>query len=1056
VWTTTGGRETATLAENVVGAGWVHLAFTYDGQTWRAFVNGIQSQTGATPGFLLGNVEPIAIGSDGAGGSWFDGALDELTLYPYALSAEQLASHAALRSSAGVGSQVLTYNLTANTSGVLRQAALTVQDQALPVAQSAVGEIAITAIITPRPNSLGWNRTNVTVAFACATLSGATATCPESIQITEDGVHEISRTLTDSLGRSATTTLTLKVDQTAPSLAVGSPMLGEIVPAGPIDIEGSTSDLLSTVAVTCGGATGAVSGSQFSCSVNVPPGGLAVPVVARDEAGNVRSTLVEIVTAGGPGPEPTALRISPQRATMLVGQERTFSVRDDLGRIPPNVAWTVDAPALASVTMEPVPIVTAIAPGEVTLTASWAGLTATTQLTVLGATTVPVGTVLWTTSPIAGTTGEVIHADGPEGTRIYTVESASSVDVVRAFESDGSEAWSASAGGRVAQISATPEGGAVVAIADTDAGTSLIRNFGLDGRPADSPGGTSVSGFAIHPDGVLYRVEATSSGWNLVGVDIGSGRGRSAPLPVGEARSCTGGNLEHPEGCTSVPTTFAFGTPTVVWDGSVVLPVVTGLSTAIAVDYLDHTRRFEPKLALLFLRPDGSTVVREHPLGVGLSGGPGGSTGVLDVAPFKAIPDGQGGVLVAFARGIVTDTYRWRTSLARFDSEGVFTGQAGIVGHWWADLILGTDRVLAVTYGSEPGEPQRKKHVTYLTTTGVSTGWDNLTGRSVSNVAAAEGGGFLMNYSDGEIVGPTPGYEQLHLTKASHLGEGNWIGLEPQNASGNSLVGLSNLTSVAGPTFALADTRWPIANGRWFGNSPWPRPLLKSRLEEIAVAEGVSTWEEKVISPWHFNRKVGGAFQGFATWSFGPWPTNTDKLDSPLRHAATDGYVGKVIPDMLLAHEAWQKWWGPLGTNILYPRSSLFEVKAVTGTIRLDHSNFQTLGFIDAATRTAWGLARPVGHYVPLTYITVADTYIGLDVLGAALPLKVQIRHVKVAEVLERRLQNQRSRSYNIGWRDRYPLGGATKELPSGRVGRLTQRPESTPPDDPDPPRLWP
>jgi len=63
----------------VVGVGWVYLAFTADGTTWRAYVNGAAVQSGTIDGGLAPSADPLVFGRDGvAAQSWYDGALADV------------------------------------------------------------------------------------------------------------------------------------------------------------------------------------------------------------------------------------------------------------------------------------------------------------------------------------------------------------------------------------------------------------------------------------------------------------------------------------------------------------------------------------------------------------------------------------------------------------------------------------------------------------------------------------------------------------------------------------------------------------------------------------------------------------------------------------------------------------------------------------------------------------------------------------------------------------------------------------------------------------------
>jgi hypothetical protein len=77
------------------GANWIHLVGTYDGAMWRLFRNGAQAASAtAALGALPVNTGDWAIGSIGNG--WtnaFNGLIDEVAIYNYALSTNQIRSH---------------------------------------------------------------------------------------------------------------------------------------------------------------------------------------------------------------------------------------------------------------------------------------------------------------------------------------------------------------------------------------------------------------------------------------------------------------------------------------------------------------------------------------------------------------------------------------------------------------------------------------------------------------------------------------------------------------------------------------------------------------------------------------------------------------------------------------------------------------------------------------------------------------------------------------------------------------------------------------------------
>src|SRR3954467_11499907 len=76
----------------------------------------------------------------------------------------------------------------------------------------------ITASVTPAPNANGWQRANVTVRFTCADTGGSgVASCPAAVIVKTDGANQvISGTARDKAGNTASTSVTLNIDKTAP------------------------------------------------------------------------------------------------------------------------------------------------------------------------------------------------------------------------------------------------------------------------------------------------------------------------------------------------------------------------------------------------------------------------------------------------------------------------------------------------------------------------------------------------------------------------------------------------------------------------------------------------------------------------------------------------------------------------------------------------------------------------------------------------------------------------------------------------------------------------
>lgn len=81
-----------TAAESVPNDVWSHVAVTYDGATVRYYINGGARQTTLNAPGSAATSGVWSLGSWGAG-NWFPGGLDEVAVYPAALSADRLLAH---------------------------------------------------------------------------------------------------------------------------------------------------------------------------------------------------------------------------------------------------------------------------------------------------------------------------------------------------------------------------------------------------------------------------------------------------------------------------------------------------------------------------------------------------------------------------------------------------------------------------------------------------------------------------------------------------------------------------------------------------------------------------------------------------------------------------------------------------------------------------------------------------------------------------------------------------------------------------------------------------
>jgi hypothetical protein len=144
----------------------------------------------------------------------------------------------------------------------------------------------ITGVITPAPNGNGWNNTPVTVTFTCADDDSGVAVCPAPVQVSTEGANQaITGTATDKAGNSTQATVTVNIDETAPTI-VGTP-----APA-PNPAGWNTTDVVITY--VCADSLSGVVLCPASQVVSTEGKGQPITVSVSDKAGNTASSTVTL------------------------------------------------------------------------------------------------------------------------------------------------------------------------------------------------------------------------------------------------------------------------------------------------------------------------------------------------------------------------------------------------------------------------------------------------------------------------------------------------------------------------------------------------------------------------------------------------------------------------------------------------------------------------------------------------------------------------------------------------------------------------------------------
>ena len=139
---------------------WTHLVGTFDGTALRLYVNGALAATAAAQGPLAGGSGPAFIGRLGQNLYPFQGSLDEVAVFPAALSAARVRNHYL------GGAVTVRLSATATAGGTVRTTAQAQATEADPDASNNTlsldstittprADLALTGTVSPEPANVG-------------------------------------------------------------------------------------------------------------------------------------------------------------------------------------------------------------------------------------------------------------------------------------------------------------------------------------------------------------------------------------------------------------------------------------------------------------------------------------------------------------------------------------------------------------------------------------------------------------------------------------------------------------------------------------------------------------------------------------------------------------------------------------------------------------------------------------------------------------------------------------------------------------------------------------
>lgn len=418
-----------------------------------------------------------------------------------------------------------------------------------------------------------------------------------------------------------------------------------VVGGGDVSVTLSTAERFDPATQTFTGAGSMINGRYGALATLLNDGRVLI-------AGGTGMTGDEIAELYAPTPPPpSSLQITPSSVTMIVGETRQFTVIDNNGHPRSDATWSLSDEGLATITSDNSPMLTAIAPGNLTLTASVQGVTAQAQISILEVGTVlDPGTPYWSVSSTPGFIPTQIAQAVPteEGPDLYSVETSSDgkTTLLHALTADGRQLWQSQlpaltnksvpdgSGGLLVTEHTTCDPGQTdpMTVADIDAktgkplwqvkasgiqrGQSLFYCYSPDMAPQ----------IAVQPDGIVVMSAPTNSGMPPL-ITVWRGSVGSTLIPTSSITD-SGGAVYFVQSLV--------GPPTVAPDGAAYVEYQVRDSGVNKVNS-----------AALYLLTPGATpilLMTNTDLNSGRFPEPTDSS----LLPGRIIPDGQGGLIASW------------------------------------------------------------------------------------------------------------------------------------------------------------------------------------------------------------------------------------------------------------------------------------------------------------------------------------------------------------------------------------------------------------------------
>jgi hypothetical protein len=673
----------------------------------------------------------------------------------------------------------------------------------------------------------------------------------------------IRGTAVDSAGNQATASVTVSVDLTPPSVTLLNAPDGGSTVDTQILLGGHVTDAASGLAdaLRCNGEAVPIIQDAFECLVSLRPGVNSITLQARDAAGHVTAAGVTITRVG----TATTLTLAPDSRTMVLDEVAAMSLRDEFGAAVANATWSSSDTAIVSLSNDDPPFVTAIGPGQATITALKDGIVAEAAITVDNALALSPGTTRWTIAPTPGFTMQspiFTNRVDPTVPDMFIVETQTWGEAtLRAVTSEGEVLWKQESPG--IPLMGDSFGGVVSGVLyDVNQGADFRAYVRLGNAGGVPPWRYESAGSLLRPaqapDGTVYALEYVP-GLDANGDEIWDkhvvvldGRNGRLLKRVALAREVVVFTSES-DGqvisikplivCTSTRHETAPATigPVVSSDGRGYLLVRRHLKHKFdaCLEQTGQPRRtIELGVDLIILAPDQEPVVQ--PIYSNSCDVPVFARSICDAPPFlhQLLPDGIGGILAVWEpiASLVNGVHTLQTFVTRRSEVGSLVDTPVA-----KRTTIGTVGQAGIAYVASSG-------YSAIDVTSWTAKWTSNLGRFGPLAPHPDGGAAVFDQWTGDYrtVNSAGEFETtaLRLPMRWPIQEfDNWVG-----------VGAVGLLSVAGQ-FPDA-SRWQPIDGNRQGQGQVRNPGIGIFLKSHWAFEGLSTFK-------HFSIRIVPSAQAF-------------------------------------------------------------------------------------------------------------------------------------------------------------------------------------------------